>query len=212
MGSGYKNLIPKDPKVHSDAAKGRKQPQRIGMSSGRIGKVHTTTTPNVKLKQIGGDNDWESYGGQFIVDEKFNNGDFDYYLVIQFENLKESMGYEADHKYMVIINSVAPSLVSEQDLKGAFESMGVDDPTEQERIRKDQKAIAGILSEYGLSAPLFNDVGDNAKKLMDEAKKQGPTITGLYGFYMDKPVNRLGNTGWDFIKGNIGLKPKQDED
>jgi len=29
MGKGYKNLIPKDPKVHSESAMGRKQPQRI---------------------------------------------------------------------------------------------------------------------------------------------------------------------------------------
>jgi len=28
-GSGYKNIIAKDPKVHSDSAKGRKQPQKI---------------------------------------------------------------------------------------------------------------------------------------------------------------------------------------
>ena len=29
LGKGYKNLIPKDPKVHSDSAKGRKQPQKV---------------------------------------------------------------------------------------------------------------------------------------------------------------------------------------
>jgi len=29
LGKGYKNLIPKDTKVHSDSAKGRKQPQKI---------------------------------------------------------------------------------------------------------------------------------------------------------------------------------------
>jgi len=30
----------------------------------------------------------------------------------------------------------------------------------------------------------------------------------FFGFMMDKPINRIGSTGWDFIKGDInaGLK------
>jgi len=31
LGKGYKNIIPKDPKVHSDSAKGRKQPQKVNI-------------------------------------------------------------------------------------------------------------------------------------------------------------------------------------
>jgi len=43
MGKGYKNLIPKDPKVHSESAMGRKQPQRIGGIARSYNTPHTVS-------------------------------------------------------------------------------------------------------------------------------------------------------------------------
>jgi len=199
---GYHNVIGKDPIVHSMSAKGIKQPQRARY----IGKVQTDKVPNIKLSQIGGDVNWEEYSGQFIVDEKFNNGDFDYYLIIDFTNLKEAMGDEAENKYSVSINAVAPSQVSKDKIKSAFDSTGIEEKEEINRLTKDKKALSGILSEYGIHASLYNQDGNNAKELMNEAKKQIPAINTLFGFYMDKPVNMMGNSGWDSIKGDIGFK------
>jgi hypothetical protein len=215
-GSGYRNLIGKDPMVHSMSAKGMKQPQnvpyaaQVEMSPRGIGKAHTATVPKLKLEQIGGDVNWKDYNGQFIVDEKFNNGEFDYYVIINFTNMKEAVGDDAPSKYMVTVHVVAPSQASKKQIDSAFESMGLD-PKQELKIRKDPKAVAGILDEYGLMAEVFTEEGDNADELMDTAKKQVPAITGLFGFYMDKPVNRIGNSGWDAIKGDIGFKSEKME-
>lgn len=46
QGKGYKNIVGKDPKVHSDSAKGRKQPQKLSM----LKKV--AITKNFKLKDM----------------------------------------------------------------------------------------------------------------------------------------------------------------
>jgi len=212
-GRGYRNLrgFPKDPLVHSQSAKGRKQPQKIPYSAmiertpRGFGKAHSEKVPNIKLEQIGGDMNWKEYGGQFIVDEKFNNGEFDYYVIVDFTNLKNAMGEEATSKYLVTVNVVAPSQPAKKEIDSALESVGFDEERQKE-IKKDKKALAGILSEYGLEAQVFHEEGDNAKELMDTAKTQIPAITNLFGFYMDKPVNMIGNTGWDAIKGEIGFK------
>lgn len=210
-GSGYKNVIAKDPRVHSDSARGMKQAQKVpytasvNLHSYPI-KAETNKVPDIKIERIGGDVNWEKYGGQFIVDEKFNNGEFDYYLIIDFINVAEATGDEMEKPYAVEISAVAPSELSKEQINGAFESMGVDTPEERKRIMEDKKALAGILAEYGLKANMYGESGKDSKELMNNAKKQIPSITGLFGFYMDKRMNAIGNTGWDFIKGDIGFK------
>ncbi|MCJ7768020.1 hypothetical protein MUP79_06485, partial [Candidatus Bathyarchaeota archaeon] len=205
-GSGYRNIIGKDPMVHKMSAKGMKQPQHtpysasVEQSPRGLGKAHTDVVPNIKLKQIGGDVNWKEYGGQFMVDKKFNNGEFDYYIIINFTNMKEAVGDEASSKYMVTVHVVAPSQASKKQIDSAFESLGLEGK-DVEKMRKDPKVVAGVLDEYGLLAEVFTEVGDSAKELMDTAKKQVPAITGLFGFYMDKSVNLIGNTGWDALKG-----------
>lgn len=201
MGSGYKNILPKDSYVHALSAKGVKQ------TSGAFSVTSVGKATPITLKQIGGDVNWEEYGGQFIVPEKFNNGDFDYWLIVKFDNMSE-LTDDYPSKYRVEIQAVAPSQVSKDDKKSAFSSMGIDDKKEQERMSKDPQALAGILAEYGTSASLYSAEGNNANALMKEAKKQIPVINGMFGFYMDRPMNRIGNTGWDFIKGDIGFHAK----
>ena len=134
---------------------------------------------------------------------KFNNGEFDYWLVVNFINWEEVSG-EKKPKYVVEIKAVSPQQAGKKNLKDAFESFGVEDEKEIKKADDEKKVY--ILSEYGISARVYSAEGDNADKLLEEAKKQVPLITGMFGFYMDSPQNRMGNTGWDFIKGDIGFK------
>jgi len=206
LGKGYKNIIPTyDSYIHSLSAKGVKSLQAIKQTSG-VFKVESAGNPKINVEQIGGDVDWEEYGGQFIVKEKFNNGDFDYYLIINFINMEDATGEEMENKYVVEIQAVAPSEVSKEDIKSALSSMGVEDSKEVKKVMKDKERLAGLLAEYGLSATVYSAEGNNASELMKEAKKQIPVITGMFGFYMDRPMNAFGNTGWDFIKGDVGFK------
>ena len=207
-GTGYKNLAPMDSHIHSLSAKGVKSKSlyAIKQTSGAF-RVESKTPTKLKLEQIGGDVSWKDYGGQFIVPEKFNNGDFDYYLIVNFINMEDATGEEdLENKYVVEIQSVAPSEVSKEDMKSALSSMGIDDKDEIKKVMKNKKQLAGLLAEYGLNATVYSAEGNNANELMKEAKNQIPVITGMFGFYMDRPMNRLGNTGWDFIKGDIGFK------
>ena len=155
----------------------------------------------MNFRFLTGDVNWVDYGGKFIS-KKLNNGDFDYWLVLDFINMHEATGEETQDKYVVQILSVSPQEAGEEHVKSAFRCIGFD------KEPKDTSDIERVLalSEYGIYATIWSSSGNNASKLIREAHKQILPITSLYGFYMDKRENLIGNTGWDFIKGDIGFK------
>lgn len=59
------------------------------------------------------------------------------------------------------------------------------------------------IQAYGISANLWQEAGNGKAKLITAAKEQCQIIPSLFGFYMDRYQNRMGATGWDFIKGSI---------
>lgn len=63
------------------------------------------------------------------------------------------------------------------------------------------------VSEYGLCAQFdsFHITKEQLQNKLLEIDNMIPIYGGMCGFYFDKPLNRLGNTGWDFINGNIGF-------
>jgi len=106
---------------------------------------------------------------------------------------------------MISIRAVSPSEASDEAKKDSLFAIGL------ERMNNKISEIkpfemANILNEYGLGAVLFSDSGDNAEELFKIARKECEKIELIFGFYMDKQLNMIGNTGWDFIKGEIGFK------
>ena len=55
-----------------------------------------------------------------------------------------------------------------------------------------------VLSSYGNAAQIWAKNGNNADKLIREAKSEAILVNGLFGFYMDKSLNRCGANGLDF--------------
>ena len=133
-----------------------------------------------------------------LMSKKLNNGDFDYWLVIEVLYM-ENMVNNPDFNYMVTLQAVSPDEAGEEQLKSALESYGwedrLNDLTTLEKV--------GILSESGCYAQLWNDGGNNLKTLLKEAHNQADASGIMFGFMMDRPINAIGSTGWDFIKGDI---------
>ena len=154
------------------------------------------------FKFLTGGVNWETHGGKF-VSKKLNNGDFDYWMVIEVINMNEH-DRDPDFTYMVTLSAISPDEAGENNIKNALDCCGFN--PELDRI--DDMTKVQALSDYGVSAPLWDDGGDNLKELLKEAHKQANISEALFGFYMDPPKNRIGSTGWDFIKGDIdaGLK------
>ena len=150
-----------------------------------------------RFKFLTGDVNWQEYGGKFIS-KKLNNGEFDYYLIIEVVNWNEQERYP-EYTYNVSLSAVSP-IEAIESLQSAAESYGW---TIEELESYGELAVVECLSSYGAQAHLWDDNGNNLKILMREAHRQAELAESLFGFYMDRYQNRIGSTGWDFIKGDI---------
>ena len=65
-----------------------------------------------------------------------------------------------------------------------------------------------VLIDCGLCAPLWQKSGSNLATLKRLAREELQSLRMLCGFALDQPVNRIGSSGWDLMRGDItaGLK------
>lgn len=172
-----------------------------GIQYGILHADGTVTDPNF-LK-------WKQIGEYKFISQKLNNGDWDYYLFIDTIDMEEAYG---ELGFLAEIAAVSIEAAGKANVSKAIESCGsCYDPTNTNK-EYEEGVIAEYLFDYGVRANLWNKHDKNAKepsKLIEMAKKESEAIHGLFGFYMDKAQNRIGATGWDFIKGEI--MPKFEE-
>lgn len=137
----------------------------------------------------------DSTTGKYIS-KKLNNGDWDYWLVLDVIDLHDA-GMDDGPKYDVSIQAVSPEAAGNENLQKAFSCCGM-----PEDLEKDVMYQVEALSNYGIFAPLWNESGNNLKALLHAARKESDLIHFLFGFYMDGPKNGVGSTGWDLIAGD----------
>jgi hypothetical protein len=149
----------------------------------------------MRFKFLSGDVNFREYGGKWIS-KKLNNGDFDYWMVIELINMNEH-DPNAPFTYWVILSAVSPDEAKDQ-LESCCSCYGY----ELSEITDDEMKVE-VLHGCGVSSPLWDSSGENYKKLMKGARKQARMAETLFGFYMDRPKNLMGATGWDVIKGDL---------
>jgi hypothetical protein len=162
---------------------------------------------SVRFKWLSGDINWMDYGGSWISN-KLNNGEYDYWLVLVLTNLIDSAGEreakEMGGKYLVSLNAVAPSQVSEQDLKKALGSWGVgelslDEVTTEMRIE--------VLNTYGIRATLWYETGNNAHELLKEGRKHAREEgKDSFNRQLKSVANALGHTKSDALRGDLSFE------
>jgi len=163
-----------------------------------IRKLKKTT-----FKWLTGDVNWQDYGGKWISN-KLNNGEYDYWFVIDFVNLLDACGErgveEMGGKYMVTLHSVSPSLAGEENLMKAIECCGFNDSE-----LSDEMKVEALIS-YGVSSMLWSEYGNFAKKLIAMAKKEAKTMGEVeYNLNMKSFANALGHTREDFLRGDLSI-------
>ena len=153
---------------------------------------------NVCFVELSGDVNWKDYGCK-LVSPKLNNGDFDYWLVIEFTNMNEALGRDnkGQPPYHVGISAVSPSQAGSDKLASALDCCGFDSEEVSDLVKVE------ALHSYGIRSEFWQSSGKNARKLISEAKKQADVCTGMFGFYMDAPKNRIGTTGWEALRGDL---------
>lgn len=104
-------------------------------------------------------------------------------------------------KYYVCLHVVGPKWVSEKDALSAMSSCGADDGKLFADLSLAQQCE--ILLDYGISACVWQKQGHNKSQLLQEAKKEFVGLSCMFGFYMDRVLNGIGSTGWDFMRGDL---------
>lgn len=153
----------------------------------------------MKFKFLTGDVNWQTYGGKF-VSKRLNNGDFDYYLVLDVINWHDATGDESQDKYNVSIQAVSPMAAGEEKVNQALGSMGLSDD-QMTQYENEPLIQVEALVTYGIFAQLYTANGNNLNEMLKTARREADLIHGLFGFYMDRPENGLGQNGWQLIRG-----------
>lgn len=162
-----------------------------------------------RFRFLTGDVNWLDYGGKWIS-QRFNNGEFDWWFVLSLENVEDIVGEreakEVGAKYWVNLSVYAPD--EYKDKASILDSCGITEPWES--LSAEQKIE--MISSVDSGAHVFNVQGNNYKKLFAAARAKAIESEFMFGFVMDKPQNKIGSTGWDFLTGDTlgGLRRYQE--
>ena len=144
--------------------------------------------------------DWDSE--MYLRSPKFNNGEFEYWLVAQLMYL-EHYGNQFKEKYHMALWVVAPGQVPEARRDEYLSSAGLNDGEWVAVESGDQERLVEFLVEMGCGVIVWNRSGDNKATLLAELRKEAALVNLLFDFYMDKPVNGIGTTGWEMLTGDL---------
>lgn len=124
---------------------------------------------------------------------------FDYYFVVNLINMLMHLGDECKRTpYWVGIDAVSPDVAAKSD-DWVRDELGVD-----ERIAEVTPAMrVTALHQHGVYATLWQKSGKDARKILTEAKAFADQVQKHFGRFMDRPQNKIGSTGWEFIRGDI---------
>lgn len=121
------------------------------------------------------------------------------YLVIRLEST-EHWGDNPPYKYHIDILAVSPQWIGNKELASIADQYQMDLKTFKREPMAFQVQAA---LEYGTAATLWKEAGNNQRKLLKAAWEQIPLMQMLFGMYMDRAQNAVGDTGWDWIRGDL---------
>lgn len=146
------------------------------------------------------------YEMQF-VSPQFTDCDWPIRFFIRLEYMEEHLSErdlkEFGGKYHCSIVAVSPKAVGKEQIQSAIESCGWDGLPDWEEMKElDQ---CELLLSYGTYAILWQSAGNNKWGLIRQAKAEAKSLPMFIGFKLDRQQNAIGNSGWDFLQGNIGF-------
>lgn len=124
------------------------------------------------------------------------------YHVIELINWEDAVGRDAEGgpTYNMDLSEIDLGAISEETIRQAIDSCGWLDEDDLTEL-----AIVEACHGYGCKAPLWNEDGNNFRELMAEAKRQSRELDDpeAHEVAMQRPVNRLGETASEFMRGDL---------
>ena len=122
------------------------------------------------------------------------------YLVLRLQYMEEWCGSDFEYKYHMEILACGPKWPTPKNLQNALDSYELSIEDFKEYPLEGQLQL---LVETGLAAHLWQSSGNNWNSLVREAREAAQPMFIFFGCYMDKHQNAIGDTGWDWIRGNL---------
>jgi len=148
-------------------------------------------------KFLTGDVNWEEYGGKFVLRVAKRR-----FFIIDVLNWYETVGEdEATCEFNVSLDECDVSVLSEKNKEDLLSSCGWEGAD-----RTDPLVWAEMMHSYGMKAPLWGEDGDDIEELMEEAKSAAAELLddpSLHAEYLQTPVNAIGSTAMEFMKGDL---------
>lgn len=120
---------------------------------------------------------------------------------VELTNMDEACGRdnEGQPRYVVELALVDLNAIPAEELESARKSCG------WEGAADNDAALAEMVYQYGLRAPLGSWSGNNAGKLLRAAKSEARALLDAdrLADQLDKPVNAIGSTASEFMRGDI---------
>lgn len=150
------------------------------------------------------DRDDEIY---WVARKPLNNGEFDYWFVMIIQDITHAMS-DPPSKYYATLWVIAPDLPTKETIESYMSPLGLNEHEDESVEQFDKPVVAMLLAEAGCGVPVKQIGGNNIAVLERQLRNETELVEMLFGVYMDRPVNRIGTTGWDMLKGEIdaGMK------
>ena len=167
-------------------------------------------------KEMYADVNWSDYGGKWAY--PCPRKALAWY-VLDFTNMDDACGRdnEGQDTYLCEVNYVDLTKVSQSQLQSAVESCGPSREDFEDMAVPDRCFVSMIaVHDYGIKAPLYTASGNRASWVRAEARRYAESLMSddeLLSERMDKPVNKIGSTAADFLRGDIdaGLRRAAEE-
>lgn len=104
-------------------------------------------------------------------------------------------------EFCVSLVCASPGFARKKHVALAAGSMGLT-AEEYKALKPRDRAV--VLMDYGLAVTACQFAGDDLADLLKRTEEHAVGLRMLFGVYMDRPVNALGDSGWDWLRGDVG--------
>ena len=140
-----------------------------------------------------------------IEDKKGKEIEVKYAVVFTAMDMREATGDEYEHPIHLSMELIPYEPVNSRLMEEAIRSVGMSpisprDPFATVEILKDYMGGVPVPIEMFPDArTMFDNWYDTTKYINKRANGYASAISSMVGFILDRPVNRMGTTGWDLF-------------
>lgn len=129
------------------------------------------------------------------------------FLAIRVMHWRKVLGRDAgpnDPEWNADLVAVAPGAFDAVQMRNILSNWNMLEDVKHAAEEKAESIMVGCLVNDGLFAPLVQYYSDDANAAVKLAIAEAAAIDGSsLPFYLDRQVNQIGSTGWEFIQGRI---------